>query len=244
MFWGGGSVALATSADDFHVLKCRPSERLEDGTVNFLDIASLRHGFALMQRLGGIHAIQVRRARGGACHVAHACSGAAGEVACCAEPPARARTVARAAFPPQLRPLPFLDPANRTKQAHVEAMRAWTHDSLITLRHSNGQPMVALFGKHHMPDAGKVQGGIFNFGVMKPDGSREFVSRREPRGAARGPALGVWHSSHRRLVRALRPARARVLARGAAPVPARTGARPDPLSPHLSPAPSVLVQGL
>lgn len=60
MFWGGGSVALATSADDFHVLKCRPSERLEDGTVNFLDIASLRHGFALMQDLGGINAIQVR----------------------------------------------------------------------------------------------------------------------------------------------------------------------------------------
>jgi len=59
MFWGGGSVALATSADDFHVLKCRPSERLEDGTVNFLDIAALRHGFELMQGLGGITAIQV-----------------------------------------------------------------------------------------------------------------------------------------------------------------------------------------
>lgn len=59
MFWGGGSVALATSADDFHVLKCRPSERMEDGTVAFLDIASLRHGFNLMQNLGGIGAIQV-----------------------------------------------------------------------------------------------------------------------------------------------------------------------------------------
>ncbi|KAI8474571.1 MAG: pyridoxal phosphate-dependent transferase [Monoraphidium minutum] len=113
MFWGGGSVALATSAGDFHVLKCRPSEMLEDGTVSFLDIAALRHGFDLMASLGGIRAIQ----------------------------------------------------------SHVEAMRAWTHDQLITLRHSNGEPLVALFGKHHLPDAAGVQGGIFNFALLKPDGA-------------------------------------------------------------------------
>lgn len=113
MFWGGGSVALATSADDFHVLKCRPSERMEDGTVNFLDIAALPHGFGMISQLGGIRAVQ----------------------------------------------------------SHVEALRAWTHDSMITLRHSNGQPMVALFGKHHLPEAAKVQGGIFNFALLKPDGS-------------------------------------------------------------------------
>ena len=64
MFWGGGSVALATSADNFHVLKCRPSERFEDGTVNFLDIAALRHGFALLSNMGGIRAIQVRALAG------------------------------------------------------------------------------------------------------------------------------------------------------------------------------------
>lgn len=115
MFWGGGSVALATSADDFHVLKCRPSDRLEDGTVSFLDIASLRHGFGLMDKLGGIAAIQ----------------------------------------------------------GHVEALRAWTHEALISLRHSNGEPVVALFGKHHLPNAPEVQGGIFNFALLKPDGSRE-----------------------------------------------------------------------
>jgi hypothetical protein len=58
-------------------------------------------------------------------------------------------------------------------QAHVEALRAWTHDALIALRHSNGQPLVALFGKHHFPEPAKVQGGIFNFAVLKPDASRE-----------------------------------------------------------------------
>lgn len=68
MFWGGGSVALATSSDNFHVLKCRPSERLEDGTVSFLDIAALRHGFDLLKNLGGMTAVQVgcMYVRGGA----------------------------------------------------------------------------------------------------------------------------------------------------------------------------------
>lgn len=44
VFWGGGTVALATSSDHFHVLKCRPSDKLEDGTVSFLDIMALKHG--------------------------------------------------------------------------------------------------------------------------------------------------------------------------------------------------------
>ena len=43
-FWGGGTVSLATSSDNFHVLKCRPADKLEDGTVNFLDIIALKVG--------------------------------------------------------------------------------------------------------------------------------------------------------------------------------------------------------
>lgn len=42
LFWGGGAVSLATSSADFHVLKCRPADKLEDGTVNFLDIIALK----------------------------------------------------------------------------------------------------------------------------------------------------------------------------------------------------------
>ena len=61
VFWGGGTVSLATSSNDFHVLKCRPSDKLEDGTVAFLDIINLRHGFEYLQMLGGIHRVQVRR---------------------------------------------------------------------------------------------------------------------------------------------------------------------------------------
>ena len=58
-FWGGGTVALASSAADFHVLKCKPSDKFEDGTLAFLDIIALQHGFAFLRdALGGVGAIQ------------------------------------------------------------------------------------------------------------------------------------------------------------------------------------------
>jgi molybdenum cofactor sulfurtransferase len=58
VFWGGGAVAIATSSDNFHVLKCRPSDKLEDGTVPFLDIVSLKHVFDFAESLGGVKTIQ------------------------------------------------------------------------------------------------------------------------------------------------------------------------------------------
>ena len=58
-FWGGGTVALASSTADFHVLKCRASDKFEDGTLPFLDIISLQHGFDFLERtLGGVAAVQ------------------------------------------------------------------------------------------------------------------------------------------------------------------------------------------
>lgn len=58
-FWGGGTVELATSAEPFHVLKCRPSDKFEDGTVAFLDIIALRHGFDFLEHtLGGVAEVQ------------------------------------------------------------------------------------------------------------------------------------------------------------------------------------------
>lgn len=59
VFWGGGSVSLAVASDNFRVLQCEPTSRLEDGTVAFLDIISLRHGFSMLQSLGGMPAVQV-----------------------------------------------------------------------------------------------------------------------------------------------------------------------------------------
>ncbi|CAE7260227.1 MOCOS [Symbiodinium natans] len=61
-YWGGGSVSLAgagrTDSDDLKVFKGRIAERFEDGTVAFLGIASLRHGFDALARVGGMAAIE------------------------------------------------------------------------------------------------------------------------------------------------------------------------------------------
>jgi molybdenum cofactor sulfurtransferase len=125
VFWGGGTVALATSADDFHVLKCRPSDRLEDGTVAFLDITALKHGFGTLDKLGGMKAVQ----------------------------------------------------------AHVAVLTEWLYARLAALKHSNGQRVVAVFGKHGRPDSRSVQGGILNFEVLRPDG-RVFSYKTFEREAA------------------------------------------------------------
>jgi molybdenum cofactor sulfurtransferase len=125
VFWGGGAVALATSSDHFHVLKCRPSDRLEDGTVNFLDVVALKHGFAQIESLGGIKAVQ----------------------------------------------------------AHVASLTEWLYARLAGLKHSNGAPVVAVFGKHGRPDSRQVQGGIVNFEVLRPDG-RVFSYKKFEREAA------------------------------------------------------------
>lgn len=49
VYWGGGQVALATAGRDFRALHCQPSERFEDGTLPYLDIAGLKHGFRAME---------------------------------------------------------------------------------------------------------------------------------------------------------------------------------------------------
>eukprot|EP01023_Acetabularia_acetabulum_P007645 TRINITY_DN13364_c0_g2_i1.p1 TRINITY_DN13364_c0_g2~~TRINITY_DN13364_c0_g2_i1.p1 ORF type:complete len:803 (-),score=148.34 TRINITY_DN13364_c0_g2_i1:249-2657(-) len=110
VFWGGGTVSLATSKDNFHVFKCRPSDKLEDGTVAFLDIINLKHGFQMIERLGGIMKIQ----------------------------------------------------------AHVRSLTSYLYNRLNQLRHSNGNKIVSIFGKHGLPNSGKVQGGIINFEVVNP----------------------------------------------------------------------------
>eukprot|EP01026_Neomeris_dumetosa_P051267 TRINITY_DN4507_c0_g1_i3.p1 TRINITY_DN4507_c0_g1~~TRINITY_DN4507_c0_g1_i3.p1 ORF type:complete len:788 (-),score=106.11 TRINITY_DN4507_c0_g1_i3:276-2639(-) len=119
VYWGGGTVALATSKDNFHVFKCRPSDKLEDGTVAFLDIINLKHGFQVIDQLGGIYRIQ----------------------------------------------------------AHVRSLTEYLYKRLSSLRHSNGNQMLSIFGKHGVPDSYKVQGGIINFEVLNPN--REIFSYKQ-----------------------------------------------------------------
>ncbi|XP_071942133.1 molybdenum cofactor sulfurase-like isoform X2 [Antedon mediterranea] len=57
-FFGGGTVQAYSSTEHFHVPKVNIHEWFEDGTLPFLDIIALRHGFDTLQGLaGGMHQI-------------------------------------------------------------------------------------------------------------------------------------------------------------------------------------------
>jgi molybdenum cofactor sulfurtransferase len=58
VYFGGGSVDYCTAEDAWHVLSDAPAG-LEDGTLGYLGIAALKHGFNLLDQLGGM------RVRGG-----------------------------------------------------------------------------------------------------------------------------------------------------------------------------------
>ena len=59
MYFGGGTVAAA-SADSMFVSMRKGSAQFEDGTPDFLGIASLGNGFDWLERLGGMSAIRDR----------------------------------------------------------------------------------------------------------------------------------------------------------------------------------------
>jgi hypothetical protein len=45
----------------------------------------------------------------------------------------------------------------RKIQAHVACLTEWLYARLASLRHSNGAPMLAIFGKHNMPNHRQVR---------------------------------------------------------------------------------------
>ncbi|XP_063778801.1 molybdenum cofactor sulfurase isoform X2 [Pseudophryne corroboree] len=52
-YFGGGTAAAYLTKEDFFVPKESISDRFEDGTVSFLDIIALKHGFDALQKLTG-----------------------------------------------------------------------------------------------------------------------------------------------------------------------------------------------
>ncbi|KAK9721920.1 MOSC domain [Popillia japonica] len=50
-YYGGGTVFMALSTDNVAVPRAILHERFEDGTISFLDILALKHGFATLKRL-------------------------------------------------------------------------------------------------------------------------------------------------------------------------------------------------
>ncbi|XP_054455993.1 molybdenum cofactor sulfurase [Anoplopoma fimbria] len=58
-YFGGGTAAAYLSGEDYYVQAANISDRFEDGTVSFLDVIALNHGFEALYRItGGMHNIQ------------------------------------------------------------------------------------------------------------------------------------------------------------------------------------------
>lgn len=43
-------------------------------------------------------------------------------------------------------------------QRHVASMTEYLYNRMSDLRHSNGRPMLQVFGKHHFPNSREVRG--------------------------------------------------------------------------------------
>jgi molybdenum cofactor sulfurtransferase len=156
VYFGGGSVLDATAEGAWRMLMPLP-EGLETGTMPFLDIIQLKHGFGLLNgQLGGmkvggygvgaVGGLQVV----GACRARAAGGAAAGclvsfgsSLTCCPNPQAIS--------------------------AHVEALREWTWEQLSALRHANGAPLLRIFGAHGR--GGHAQSCLFQFLVLRANGS-------------------------------------------------------------------------
>ncbi|NXV47308.1 MOCOS sulfurase, partial [Uria aalge] len=52
-YFGGGTAAAYLAGDDFYFPRKSIAERFEDGTVSFLDIIALKHGFDVLEKLTG-----------------------------------------------------------------------------------------------------------------------------------------------------------------------------------------------
>ncbi|XP_021566797.1 molybdenum cofactor sulfurase [Carlito syrichta] len=58
-YFGGGTAAAYLTGEDFYIPRSSVAERFEDGTISFLDVIALKHGFDALERLtGGMEEIQ------------------------------------------------------------------------------------------------------------------------------------------------------------------------------------------
>ncbi|XP_034851608.1 molybdenum cofactor sulfurase isoform X1 [Mirounga leonina] len=52
-YFGGGTAAAYLAGEDFYIPRRSVAERFEDGTISFLDVIALKHGFDALERLTG-----------------------------------------------------------------------------------------------------------------------------------------------------------------------------------------------
>ena len=140
-YWGGGSAFLATSAQDWRHLS-PGSAAFEDGTLSFLDIAALQHG-------------------------ASSSSSSSPPSEPASQPPDRPAARLRAHRARSGRPAPHVSTLLLPSRAglnvteslggmaavedHVDCIADWLAPRLADLKHSNGNSMLKIFGKHNEP---------------------------------------------------------------------------------------------
>lgn len=88
-------------------------------------------------------------------------------------------------------------------QQHTEALSGWLYPQLTALHHSNGAPLIHLYGRHSEQQSqsqsvrqqgsaaaatasGFGQGAVFNFQVLQPDGQPISFSRVDSEATAAG----------------------------------------------------------
>jgi len=56
--FGGGAADVYSATSTFMLPRAQPHQWLEDGTVSFLDIMALKHGFDALTRVGDMRMIR------------------------------------------------------------------------------------------------------------------------------------------------------------------------------------------
>lgn len=71
---------------------------------------------------------------------------------------------------------------------HTQALSSWLTGQLTSLHHSNGAPLIQLYGRHseQQQATGFSQGAIFNFQVLQQDGQPVSFSRIDQEATAAG----------------------------------------------------------
>jgi selenocysteine lyase/cysteine desulfurase len=148
-----------STAEDAWAVLSAPPAGLEDGTLGFLNIAALKHGFALIKQLGGMQARVFCGIGGGrSVRLLGCCPATVGALTRLPSRRAHTCTCVVTLLPHLTKPI-----KRQAVERHVECLRAWTYEQLAALRHDNGERLLRIFGWH---EAGHAhQGGIFQFQV-------------------------------------------------------------------------------
>ncbi|XP_054728381.1 molybdenum cofactor sulfurase [Anastrepha obliqua] len=118
-YYGGGTINIAMTRENFHQKRSNFLTRFEDGTLPFLTITSVLEAFRVLERLVP-------------------------------------------ATPKQL--------SVQRISTHVYRLAKYCYDSLATLHHANGTPLIQFYNHNGYDDIAQ-QGGIVTFNVLHDDGS-------------------------------------------------------------------------